>query len=114
MVRHGGSSAGSYLADPTSPIPSHCASIIATSTLRVNAKYHWAIVVNEMVAVTEWKPSLNWTETVTGRQMFGNCHSMEIARVTGQKLDITVWKYQKLSCCGNYHCKESFFSITLC
>ena len=25
-----------YLADPTSPIPSHCASIVATSTLRVN------------------------------------------------------------------------------
>ena len=35
MVRHGGSSAGSYLADPTSPIPSHCASIVITSTLRV-------------------------------------------------------------------------------
>ena len=37
VVGHGGSSAGSYLADPTSPIPSHCASIVATSTLRVNA-----------------------------------------------------------------------------
>ena len=36
MVRHGGSSAGSYLADPTYPIPSHCASIVMTSTLRVN------------------------------------------------------------------------------
>ena len=36
MVRHGGSSAGSYFADPTSPIPSHCASIVATSTFRVN------------------------------------------------------------------------------
>ena len=36
MVGHGGSSAGSHLADPTSPIPSHCASIVATSTLRVN------------------------------------------------------------------------------
>ena len=36
MVGHGGSSAGSYLADPTSPIPSHCASIVATNTLRVN------------------------------------------------------------------------------
>ena len=35
MVAHGGSSAGSYLTDPTSPIPSHCASIVATSTLRV-------------------------------------------------------------------------------
>ena len=35
MVRHGGSSAGSYLANPTSPIPSHCASIVVTNTLRV-------------------------------------------------------------------------------
>ena len=31
-----GSSAGSYLADPTSPIPSRCALIVVTSTLRVN------------------------------------------------------------------------------
>ena len=36
MVEHGGSSASSYLADPTSPIPSHCAPIVATSTLRGN------------------------------------------------------------------------------
>ena len=36
MVGHGGSSAGSYLADPTSPIPSHCASIVVTSTVRVS------------------------------------------------------------------------------
>ena len=36
MVGHGGSSTGSYLADPTSPIPSHCASIVATSTLSIN------------------------------------------------------------------------------
>ena len=35
MVGYGGSSAGSYLADPTSPIPSHCASIVVTSTVRV-------------------------------------------------------------------------------
>ena len=39
MVGHGGSSAGSYLADPTSPIPFHCASIVATSTLRVNTYF---------------------------------------------------------------------------
>ena len=38
MVGHGGSSAGSYLANPTSPIPSHCALIVATSTLRINDK----------------------------------------------------------------------------
>ena len=36
MVGHGGSSAGSYLTDPTSPIPSYCASSVTTSTLRVN------------------------------------------------------------------------------
>ena len=39
MAGHGGSSAGSYLADPTSPIPSHCASIVATNTVRVNHKW---------------------------------------------------------------------------
>ena len=38
MVGHGGSSASPYLVDPTSPIPSHCASIVATSTLRVNTE----------------------------------------------------------------------------
>ena len=43
MVGHGGSSAGSYLADPTSPIPSHCASIVATSTLRV--KWFWCDIL---------------------------------------------------------------------
>ena len=36
MVRHGGSSVGSYLTDPTFPIPFYCASIVVTSTLRVN------------------------------------------------------------------------------
>ena len=40
MVGHGGSSAGSYLADPTSPIPSHCASIVVTSTLSVKYRQY--------------------------------------------------------------------------
>ena len=35
MVGHGRSNASSYLANPTSPMPSHCASIVVTSTLRV-------------------------------------------------------------------------------
>ena len=39
MVGHGGSSASLYLADPTSPIPSHCASIVATNTVRLNILY---------------------------------------------------------------------------
>ena len=38
MVGHGGSSAGLYLANPTSPIPTHCASIVATSTVRVKLR----------------------------------------------------------------------------
>ena len=38
MVGHGGSSAGSYLADPTSPIPSHCTSIVVTSTVRIKVE----------------------------------------------------------------------------
>ena len=47
----GESSAGSYLANPTSPIPSHCASIVVTSTVRVKAlwpKNYWREGVGEM------------------------------------------------------------------
>ena len=40
MVGHGESSTGSYLANPTSPIPSHCASLVVTSTLIVNIHTH--------------------------------------------------------------------------
>ena len=36
MVGHGGSSAGSYLADPTSPIPSHCVAIILFQSVPVH------------------------------------------------------------------------------
>ena len=36
MLGHGGSSAGSYLADPTSPIPSHCAVIILLQSVAVH------------------------------------------------------------------------------
>ena len=35
MVGDGGSSAGSYLANPTSPIPSHCAVIILFKSVSV-------------------------------------------------------------------------------
>ena len=44
MVGHGGSSASLYLADRISPIPSHCASIVATSTVRVNKQGSWGVV----------------------------------------------------------------------
>ena len=36
MLGHGGSSASSYLADPTSPIPSHCAVIILFQSVPVH------------------------------------------------------------------------------
>ena len=48
MVGHGGSSAGSYLADPTSTIPFHYASIVVTSTLRVN------MIVQSMVFLVDY------------------------------------------------------------
>ena len=57
MVRNGGSSAGSHLANPTSPIPSHCASIVVTSTLRVNI---------EMIALgdiqSKWSQRAEWSQ----------------------------------------------------
>ena len=59
MVGHRGSSAGSYLADPTSPLPSHCASIVATSTLRVNLKSRFIdtdhIVLRHCSVVLLWR-----------------------------------------------------------
>ena len=58
MVGHGGSSAGSYLADPTSPIPSHCASIVATSTLRVNPRL--ANTCSSVITRSDlWQPVLS-------------------------------------------------------
>ena len=57
MVRYGGSSAGSYLADPTSPIPSHCASIVVTSTLRANKlKLYTTVASHQMIIVRLWLP----------------------------------------------------------
>ena len=56
MVGHGGSSASSYLADPASPIPSHCASIVATSTLRVKYGTAGCLMINgTWVVVMEYQ-----------------------------------------------------------
>ena len=52
MVGHGGSSAGAYLATPTSPIPSHCASTVVTSTLRVNNSLLGMMI--HVVALAHW------------------------------------------------------------
>ena len=46
MVGDGESRASSYVTDPTSPIPSHCASIVVTSTVRVKKQksYHLQLI----------------------------------------------------------------------
>ena len=52
MVGHGGSSAGSYLADPTSPIPSHCAVIILFKCVAVH-QLSW-LALEELILVRMW------------------------------------------------------------
>ena len=59
MVGHGGSSAGSYLAAPTSPISSHCASVVATSTVRVKSS-SWAILVPCLSLL--WTKNCSWCQ----------------------------------------------------
>ena len=44
---------GSYLADPTSPIPSHCASVVVTSTLRVNIVYCYRQEMVSLLAMSD-------------------------------------------------------------
>ena len=56
MVGHGRSSAGSYLADPTSPIPSHCASIVVTSTLRVKSVAFCIVVLHSALVTLDYTP----------------------------------------------------------
>ena len=76
MVGHGGSSAGSYLADPTSPIPSHCASIVVTSTLRVNVfllqasdrDVHEAVLAGDATKLDDF---LSMVESVQRKDMAG-------------------------------------------
>ena len=51
MVGHGGGSAGSYLADPTSSISSHCASIVVTSTLRVKVTEDQYVYISVVFSV---------------------------------------------------------------
>ena len=71
MVEHGGSSAGSYLTDPTSPIPSHCASIVATSTVSVtNVRRRDSILRHRYVhcrkSIGDKVPSLTPEEGLSG------------------------------------------------
>ena len=60
MVGHGGSSASSYLADPTSPIPSHCASFVVTSTLRINDGHNKGAKVNALHVMEDLQQRLSY------------------------------------------------------
>ena len=64
MVGHGGSSAGSYLADPTSPIPSHCASIVMTSTLRVMCSLQVCVLLTSPQLPKHMPPTVHATPAV--------------------------------------------------
>ena len=80
MVGHGGSSAGSYLADPTSPIPSHCAPIVVTSTVIVyinsmaNAQYYSMELIRHHCAKKPVTTMLTypWKGTVLHCNYLGN------------------------------------------
>ena len=69
-VGHGGSSAGLYLADPTSPIPSHRASVVVTSTVRVDT-FLFQLKSNSSI-------SINCTD------QFGNT-ALHLAAIRGRK-----------------------------
>ena len=71
MVGHGGSSAGSYLANPTSPIPSHCASVVATSTLKVKSSYRFYGYV--MLSIVKDKEA-----STSGLHFYGKWPSIEL------------------------------------
>ena len=86
MVGHGGSSAGLYLADPTSPIPSHCASIVATSTVRVThcgTEQSGSIIEQSFsfspCGVTSWYSPQHWVAAFVGPEAKAYIHG-EIVR----------------------------------
>ena len=86
MVGHGESSAGSYLADPTSPIPSHCASVVMTSTLRVN------ILLSQSMSVSVWNTSAAPMERV--------CLTMYSVTLL-MTAEMVVMKWTVVSLCSN-------------
>ena len=53
MLGHGGSSAGLYLADPTSPIPSHCAVITLFQSVSVH-QLSW-LALQELKTFQDWR-----------------------------------------------------------
>ena len=68
MVGHGGSSAGSYLADPTSPIPSHYASIVVTSTVTVKSQREITLLITFLLIPSSHVVSLAFQSVIPWRQ----------------------------------------------
>ena len=81
MVGHGGSSAGSYLPDPTSPIPSHCTSIVATSTLRVNRVNVLYFRIKYDLDWRTWHFKFNPTRVQTHNLQIMTVHFMSLTRL---------------------------------
>ena len=105
MVRHGGSSAGSYLTDPTSPIPSHCASIVVTSTLRVNSYFFQSILVLHNVSPC-------WS-TFFCLQFVGGAHVTSDLNVSVLLLYMHVsWLFTSWSFSQGHQRNKCFFSCT--
>ena len=71
MVGHGGSNDASYLADPTCPIPSHCASIVVTSTLRVNSYLCFQLSVLAAEVCKHYVPKLVELHNYVGAHAVG-------------------------------------------
>ena len=86
MVGHGGSTAGSYLADPTSPIPSHCASIVATSTLRVEIRPPFCLLSILFITSTNKHNWSLWFPPI--------CHSVCLYK---NNLKSYIWIFTKLA-----------------
>ena len=86
MVRHGGSSASSYLADPTSPIPSHCASTVVTSTVRVKKQHKY----NANLAC-------HWLELAVWLHRYGRVvgSGYQQSQLTGRKVSLVI---QNIKC----------------
>ena len=94
MVEHGGSSVGSYLADPTSPIPSHCASIVVTSTVRVKV---WVLRgMNQYnVEVPNFTENMNWyTLAYLNLQKAGIHTNLGVLGFAEKKWFVSVMKFQ--------------------
>ena len=95
MVGHGGSSASSYLVDPTSPIPSHCASIVVTSTLRVNIPlsiffffFNWALLHHFF---------LLGVVTPLALCLLGSQDSTEVIKISIKEYRLSVWRQKGIS-----------------